>query len=70
MKRLIEAQQMREVFVFDSFDKVQNYVKQIRELNKSFNDCLQIKKNIMKTIYFLLKKIFSLIQKCFYHLKN
>lgn len=70
MKRLIEAQQMREVFVFDSFEKVQNYVKQIRELNKSFNDFLQIKKNIMKTIYFLLKKIFSLIQKCFYHLKN
>ena len=38
MKRLIEAQHMREVFVFDSFEKVQNYVKQIRELNKSFND--------------------------------
>ena len=30
----------------------------------------KLKKNIMKTIYFLLKKIFSLIQKCFYHLKN
>ena len=58
MKRLIEAQQMREVFVFDSFEKVQNYVKQIRELNKSFNDFLQIKKKYNENNILLIKENF------------